>query len=256
MFTPIRTERLLIRPFRLDDVGAFVAWRNDPDVARYQDWLVPYSMEQAEKTVSELIQMEGPKNKEWWMAVVADPDTDEPMGELAVHLTWERRTAEVGYTLAKAQWGKGYAVEALTALVEYLFEDVGVSRQFGMLHPDNPASAMVLERTGFVFEGHTRLSFWLGDDVSDDWIYGLTRPDWDKWRNRKGQSTRTRGTDRDHHRKRADGREAVHPQDPGVLCGSDARIFHPRVVSRGGGRRPGGSVDAGDRRRRTRSSVS
>ena len=185
MFVPIRTERLLIRPFRLDDVGAFVAWRNDPDVAKYQDWLLPYSMEEAEKTVSELIDMDGPKDKEWWMAVVANPDTDEPLGELAVHLTWDGRTAEVGYTFAKAQWGKGYAVEALAALVDYLFEEVKVTRQFGMLDPDNPASAMVLERTGFLFEGHTKSSFWLGDDVTDDWIYGLTRPDWEKWRNRQ-----------------------------------------------------------------------
>jgi RimJ/RimL family protein N-acetyltransferase len=68
--------------------------------------------------------------------------------------------------------------------VEYLFADLDVTRVFGMLHPDNPASAMLLERTGFLFEGHTRSSFWLEGEVSDDWIYGLTRPDWETWRNR------------------------------------------------------------------------
>jgi RimJ/RimL family protein N-acetyltransferase len=69
-------------------------------------------------------------------------------------------------------------------LVDYGFESLGITRAFGMLHPDNIASAMVLERTGFLFEGHTRLSYWLGDDNSDDWIYGLTRSDWEAWRNR------------------------------------------------------------------------
>jgi len=184
VFTPIRTERLLIRPFRPDDVAAFAAWRNNPDVARYQDWKTPYSTELAEKTVSDVVEMEGPKDKEWWMAAIADPITDVALGELAVHLSWEGRTAEVGYTLARPHWGKGYATEALAALVAYLFDDLGVTRQYGMLHPDNPASAMVLERTGFLFEGHTRLSFWLGDEVSDDWIYGLTRPEWETWRHR------------------------------------------------------------------------
>jgi diamine N-acetyltransferase len=53
-----------------------------------------------------------------------------------------------------------------------------------MLHPDNTASAMVLERCGLLFEGHTRSSFWLEDEVSDDWIYGMTRPDWEAWVNR------------------------------------------------------------------------
>ena len=184
VFIPIRTKRLLIRPFRSDDLAGFSARRNDPDVAKYQNWELPYSMEQAEKAVGELVAMEGPKNDEWWMAIVADPDTDEALGDLAVHLSWESRTAEVGYTFAKEQWGRGYATEALAALVEYLFDDLGVTRVFGMLHPDNPASAMVLERTGLLFEGHTRSSFWLGGEVSDDWIYGMTRPDWEAWRDR------------------------------------------------------------------------
>ncbi len=184
MFVPIRTQRLLIRHFRPGDIAGLLARRNDPVVAEYQNWELPYSIEQAEKSVAELVEMDGPKNEEWWMAVVSDPDSDEALGDLAVHLSWESRTAEVGYTFAKENWGRGYATEALAAMVEYLFDDVGVTRVCGMLHPDNPASAMVLERTGLVFEGHTRLSFWLGGDVSDDWIYGMTRPDWEAWRDR------------------------------------------------------------------------
>jgi RimJ/RimL family protein N-acetyltransferase len=184
VFTPIRTKRLLIRPFRSEDASGFAARRNDPEVARYQDWELPYSMERAEKTVADLVSMEGPKDKEWWMAVVSDPDTDEAFGDLAVHLSWEGRTAEVGYTFARENWGQGYATEALAAIVEYLFDDIGVTRVCGMLHPDNPASAMVLERTGLLFEGHTRSSFWVAGEVSDDWIYGMTRSDWETWRDR------------------------------------------------------------------------
>ena len=59
-----------------------------------------------------------------------------------------------------------------------------MTRVFGMLHPDNPASARVMERCGLLFEGHTRSSFWLGDENSDDWIYGMTRTDWEAWRSR------------------------------------------------------------------------
>jgi RimJ/RimL family protein N-acetyltransferase len=184
VFSPIRTKRLLIRPFTGDDVAGLAARRNDPVVAEYQNWTLPYTMERAEQVVAELVAMDGPANDEWWMAVVCDPDTDEVFGDLALHLTWEGRTAEVGYTFAAAFWGRGYATEALAALVEYLFDDLRVTRVFGMLHPDNPASAMVLERTGFLFEGHTKSSFWVGDECSDDWIYGLTRPDWDTWRTR------------------------------------------------------------------------
>lgn len=187
MFTPIRTDRLLIRPFIPADVIGLAARRNDPVVAKYQDWDLPYTLEQAERVVTKLAAMEGPENEEWWMAVVCDPDTGEVFGDLAVKLTWEGRTAEVGYTFGSKYRGRGLAVEAMTALVEYLFEDLDVTRVFGMLHPDNPASAMLLERTGFLFEGHTKSSFWLGGEVSDDWIYGLTRPDWETWRSRPTQ---------------------------------------------------------------------
>jgi RimJ/RimL family protein N-acetyltransferase len=185
VFTPIRTERLLIRPFINDDVASFAARRNDPAVAKYQDWTLPCQPEQAKHVVSELVEMDGPVNDEWWMAVVCDRRTDEVLGDLAVRLTSEGRTAEVGYSFASEHWGRGYAVESTAALVEFLFVDVQVTRVFGMLHPDNPASAMVMERTGFLFEGHTKSSFWLDGENSDDWIYGLTRPDWETWRNRR-----------------------------------------------------------------------
>ena len=128
--------------------------------------------------------MDGPVNEQWWMLTIADPDDTVIHGEFVVHLTWDGRTAEIGYTLARDAWGIGYAVEAAEAVVEYLFETVGVTRVEGMLHPDNPASAMVLERTGLLWEGHLRSSFWLGTDNSDDWVYGMTRPDWEAWRNR------------------------------------------------------------------------
>lgn len=184
VFSPIKTRRLLIRAFAAADAAGSAARRNDPEVAKYQDWELPYTLERAEKRVSELVAMTGPMKDEWWAAIVADRDDGEVYGDLALHLSADGHTAEVGYTFARKFWGQGYAVEALEALLEYLFDQLQVTRVFGMLHPDNPASAMVMERTGFLFEGHTKASFWLGDDNSDDWIYGLTRPDWEIWRNR------------------------------------------------------------------------
>ncbi len=179
-FEPIRTERLLIRTFESSDVGALFDLRNDPDVARYQDWERPFPIDRAKDIVESVVAMDGPQNDEWWMAVVCDKESGETVGDLAVHLTWEGRSAEVGYNLAPLYWGHGYATESLGALVDYLF-DQNVTRVFGMLHPDNRASAMVLERVGMLFEGHTKLSFWDDDGPSDDWIYGMTEPDRARW---------------------------------------------------------------------------
>jgi RimJ/RimL family protein N-acetyltransferase len=184
VFQPIRTERLLIRPFQSDDLAGFVARRNHPEVAKYQDWALPFTQEQGEKIVGELVAMEGPERDEWWMAIVSDATTGQVLGDLALHLSENGKTAEVGYTFDREHWGNGYAVESLTALVDYAFEELDVTRVFGMLHPDNPASAMVLERTGLLYEGRTKLSYWLGEENSDDLIYGMIRSDWERWRDR------------------------------------------------------------------------
>jgi RimJ/RimL family protein N-acetyltransferase len=184
VFQPIRTKRLVIRAMRPDDAESLWERRNDPEVARYQDWSLPFPRERAEQIAAESAAMGGPRNDDWWMAIVEIAETGETVGDLVVHLESEGRTAEIGYTLASAHWRKGYATEATAALIEYLFETLGVTRVFGMLHPDNRASAMVLERSGMLFEGHTRSSFWLDDEVSDDWIYGMVREDWEAWRDR------------------------------------------------------------------------
>jgi RimJ/RimL family protein N-acetyltransferase len=184
MFTPIHTDRLVLRAFTADDAPGLWERRNHPEVARFQNWAVPFPREAADALVEELLAMGGPVDDEWWMAVVADATSGEVYGDVALHLGSQGHIAEVGYTLAAAHWGKGYASEALQGLVDHLFDVMGVTRAFGMLHPDNRSSAMVLERVGFVFEGHTRLSFWLGDDNSDDHIYGMIRSDWEAWRSR------------------------------------------------------------------------
>lgn len=188
MFADIRTARLVIRQFRVDDAPSLAARRNHPEVARYQSWTLPYPLEQAEREAAAVAAMDGPAEGEWWLAAVCDGATGGAVGDLAVHLSRQGRTAQIGYDFDYDQWGRGYAAEAVAALVEYLFDDLGVTRIFGTLDPENVASAMVLERCGFLFEGHTKSSYWVGDEVSDDWIYGLVRGDWDAWRNRPRQA--------------------------------------------------------------------
>jgi RimJ/RimL family protein N-acetyltransferase len=180
-FEPLRTDRLLLRPMRAADAEPLAARRSDPEVSRYQNWTAPFPLERARTIVADIAAMDGPADGEWWMLTIADPDDRVVLGDLVVHLTWQGRTAEIGYSLARDAWGAGYAVEATAELVRYLFDVMGVTRVEAMLHPDNTASAMVLERIGMRFEGHTRSSFWLDDENSDDWLYGMIRADWEAW---------------------------------------------------------------------------
>ena len=179
-FGPLETDRLIVRLPELRDVDELHARRNHPEVALLQDWDFPYPMDKARSLIESAIAVGEPVNDEWWLAIVSLHD-GETVGDLALHLTWEGRTAEVGYSLAREHWGNGYATEALARLIDYLFDERGVTRIFGMLDPANLASARVLERTGFLFEGRTKLSYWKDDVPSDDLIYGMLLPDRDRW---------------------------------------------------------------------------
>ena len=188
MFTPLRTDRLTIRPVEPTDLDALVARRNDPETARYQSWTVPFPRDAAEQLLTGAAAMEGPEDDTWWMATIEGNDDGAIIGDLAVHPTWGGRSVEIGYNLASDQRGNGFAVEATEELVRYLFEDFGATRLSAMMHPENVASTMVAERIGFVFEGRTKLSYWVGDgddaENTDDLLYGLVREDWDRWRAR------------------------------------------------------------------------
>ena len=184
-FEAIRTERLILRPPRLSDAEAAYQRRSLPEVARYQDWEMPYTRERAERSMARTASMEGPVADEGWTITVVEADApDTILGDLAVELRWGGRSGFFGYTFHPDYWGRGYATEAAQALVRYLFTEVGVGRIESSLHPDNVPSARVLEACGLIFEGQTHQSFWVGDECSDDMLYGMTRADWEAWCNR------------------------------------------------------------------------
>lgn len=179
----LRTERLLIRTVERADVDALVDRRNDPEVARLQSWALPYPREAGERLVAEVAAAGGLRDDTWWQGTLVELATDEIVGDVALRPSFAGRSMEVGYTLARAAWGRGLATEAVSAVVDHLLER-GVRRLSAQLHPDNLASARLLERLGFRFEGHTRDSYWVGDECSDDWLYGLTATDRAEWLDR------------------------------------------------------------------------
>jgi RimJ/RimL family protein N-acetyltransferase len=181
-FEPILTDRLILRPPRLSDAEAAFQRRSLPEVARYQDWEMPYTRERADRSTAKSAAMNGPVDGQGWTITVVDAEApDRILGDVIVELRWGGRSGFFGYTFHPDYWGRGYATEAAQALVRYLFTVVGVCRVESSLHPDNSPSARVLEACGLIFEGQTRQSFWVGDECSDDMLYGMTRADWDAW---------------------------------------------------------------------------
>jgi RimJ/RimL family protein N-acetyltransferase len=99
----IVTERLSLRPFRVDDLETFVAYRSDPEVARYQSWDRTYSMADAESFLSSQGEVEFGQPGEWLQLAIVDRETGTVCGDCAVRVVTDQpATAEVGVTLAPA----------------------------------------------------------------------------------------------------------------------------------------------------------
>jgi len=176
---PLTTERLLIRLMRPDDAARVTAYRNDPEVARYQDWPLPFT----EEMVSERLTARADSSVEDHLAggtnLVIEAD-GVPVGDVYVRVN--DGLAEVGWTLTPSAQGRGYASEAADALVHLLFTQLGAHRVEASMHPDNIASARVGEAVGMTFEALTRMNFPSRDGGwEDDLRYAMLRTDWEAW---------------------------------------------------------------------------
>ena len=147
-FTDLRTDRLVIRRFRPEDAAAFAAYRADPDVARYQSWDA-YTLQDALSFVAEMAALHPGMPGEWYQFAVADPSSDELLGDVALRVDADDTSrAELGFTMSPAHQGKGYATEAVTRVIAYAFERLGVETVFAIADARNDASIALLERIG------------------------------------------------------------------------------------------------------------
>jgi RimJ/RimL family protein N-acetyltransferase len=167
---------------RTSDAEVHAAYRNDPEVAKHQLWDVPYPITRAIASLSEQDDRDDIERGHWTtLAVELD---GQVIGDVVTRLDETGGVAEVGFTLARAHHGRGYATEAALALVEDLVERLGVVRVYGELDPPNLASRRVLENIGLVHEATTRKSFLWRGEWTDNMTYAATAEEWRAWRDR------------------------------------------------------------------------
>lgn len=171
----LTTRRLVLRPFTVADAPVFAAYRSDPEVARYQGWEAPFTAEQAEQFVRD-VRVVDPTAPGWFqLAVEADGVL---VGDVGVGLHENLMQAEIGYSLATAHQGRGYAVEAVRRVLAYLFDERGLHRVSAECDARNERSARLLDRLGFRQEGHRVQSTWIKREWTDDLIFGLLATEW------------------------------------------------------------------------------
>lgn len=181
-FEGIRTERLLIRPPTLDDVDALVRRRNDPWVAALCQWSLPYKREWAEQEIHATIAMGGLVTRRPYTATICDETG--PIGDFVVLLSNDAKVCEITVAVDPEVVSKGYLREIEDAGIEHLFDVVGIERLEAEIDSRNGPSVRISERSGMLWEGHTRSSRWIDGQPFDNWVFGLLRSDWEAWHSR------------------------------------------------------------------------
>lgn len=178
---PLRTARLTVRMLRAGDLPTFVGYRNDADIARYQDWPLPYTDADGAALAAAQAELAEPAPGVWvQLAVVRD---ERMVGDVAVGLSADGSIATIGYTLAAQHQGNGFAGEAVAAVVDALCAQ-GVHRFEASLDPRNVSSMRVVESVGFTFESLAHDAFIAGGRWVDDLRYSLLAAQRVAWRTR------------------------------------------------------------------------
>ncbi len=174
---PLVTERLALRRFRASDAATLSAYRSDPAIARYQSWDAPYPLALAEAAVAEMAAAD-PDRPGWFQYAIERTADHTHLGDVAVRLHDNRRQADIGFTLAAAHHGRGYANEAVRAILDHLLRERGLHKVSAECDARNTASARLLERVGFTREGLRRSHTWIKNEWTDDLLYGLLATEW------------------------------------------------------------------------------
>jgi RimJ/RimL family protein N-acetyltransferase len=145
---PIRTERLLLRPHRPEDLDDLARFHSDPEVVRYVPWPVRDRAATEETLKVKLGQTVLEEHGQWLVLAVELGETGTVIGE--VLLKWASdRQGELGFAFASDHQGQGYAAEAATAVLRLAFDELGFHRVSAVVVEGNDASVRLLGRLGF-----------------------------------------------------------------------------------------------------------
>ena len=168
----LRTDHLLLRPFRSDDVDDVFAYASDPEWGRHLPVPRPYARRDAEEFVAGAIMPDRRQRLQW--AIVHEGRVS---GGIDLRFR-DHDSAEIGYSLARPLWGRGFTTEAAAAVVGYGFEALELVRIWAAADVRNVASWRVMEKLGMRRAGLLRSRRVVHGERVDDVLYALLREEW------------------------------------------------------------------------------
>ena len=173
----IETHRLILRKFCIEDAeDMFSNWASDPEVTKFLTWPAHKSVDVTRWVLNDWISHYDDGAFFQW--AIELKETGSVIGNIAVVKVWEEaEAAEIGYCMGRAFWGRGIMPEALRAVMDYLFDTVGLNRIEAHHDVNNPKSGRVMEKAGMKREGVRRGGGKNNQGICDVAGYALLRSD-------------------------------------------------------------------------------
>lgn len=153
--TELHTERLHLRKMKVSDSPSLFEIWSDPEVTKFMN-IDSFTDENQAKDMIKLLDEFSLDNKAIRFSII-EMESNEIIGSCGFNsLDFENEKAEIGYDIARAFWGRGYASEAISALLDYAFSTLKLNRIEAKVEPENVNSVKVLRKLNFMFEGTLR----------------------------------------------------------------------------------------------------
>jgi [ribosomal protein S5]-alanine N-acetyltransferase len=179
--TPLLTGRVMIRLAEQDDLDALLPLHSDAEVTRYIPHVHWATRADADAWYARLLERREKQSSVQCVIVKrATAHTAETVIGTALLFNFEAASglAEVGYLLGREHWGQGYALEAITAFIDFAFSTLDLRRLEATVDSRNVASNRLLQRLGFVREGVLRERWLAAGELQDINLHALLKREW------------------------------------------------------------------------------
>lgn len=150
----IETERLILRRFEVEDAQAmFDNWASDDEVTKYLTWPTHTDVSVTKQLLRDWVSQYSKDGCYRW-AIILKENGSQPIGSIdTCHWCEDGEIPEIGYCMGRRWWHRGIMTEALGAVIDFLFDQVGVERIVARHDVNNPHSGGVMRKCGMTFGG-------------------------------------------------------------------------------------------------------
>lgn len=172
----LETNRLVLRRYVNEDaVAMYKNWASDEEVTKFLMWPAHSDQEISQRVIEDWVNQYSHENYYHWAITLKENGT-EPIGDIAiVNMKEEISAVHIGYCIGRTWWHRGITSEALKAVMDFMFDVVGVNRIESRYDPRNPNSGKVMEKCGMKYEGTLRSADWNNQGICDACYYALLK---------------------------------------------------------------------------------